>query len=215
MASIVSRVLVEGASASAPAPPAGGRARALLRQLSPWGPPLPAGGLDRKQRRIPLVAGALAGAASLDAVLVLRFSGLAVFLPEAAVEWTVDQVPGSLESTAIGLMGGYAKVLALAVAVVAFVVAHAFFGLYYPRAEALLKSRWRADAAFAGVPAVVILFVLLPLFGEGLAGERAPAGLEVAVFSTLMGAAVYAGALDLALREIRASHPEGLDVTRR
>src|SRR6267378_3249802 len=190
MASIVSRVLVEGASASAPAPPAGGRARALLRQLSPWGPPLPAGGLDRKQRRIPLVAGALAGAASLDAVLVLRFSGLAVFLPESAVEWTVDNIPGSLESTAIGLMGGYAKVLALAVAVVAFVVAHALVALYYPRAEAILKSRWIADAAFAAGPAAAILVVLMPLFGDGLAGERSNAGLGAAVASTIIGALV-------------------------
>jgi DMSO/TMAO reductase YedYZ molybdopterin-dependent catalytic subunit len=164
---------------------------------------------------VPFVAGALAGAAALDAVLVLRFSGLAVFLPEAAVEWTVDNIPGTLESTAIGLMGGYAKVLALAVAVVAFVIAHAFFSLYYPRAETLLKSRWRTDAAFVAVPSFVILLVLLPLFGEGLAGERAPAGMAAAVFSTILGALVYAGALDLAIREIRTSHPEGLDVTRR
>lgn len=206
---------MEGEGSTVPQAAPSGGVRRLLRLLSPWGPPLPRERVDRKQRRVPLVAGALAGAAALDALLVLRFSGLAVFIPEVAVEWTVDNIPGSLESTAIGLMGGYAKVLALAVAVVAFVIAHSVFALYYARAQALLKSRWLADAGFAAVPAVAILAVLLPLFGEGVAGERSSAGMATAVLSTVLGSLVYAGVLDLAVREIRASHPGGLDITRR
>src|SRR5690349_9051362 len=85
-----------------------GALRARLAPISPWGPPLVAADLTKAQRRIPAVAGTLAATTALLALLILRFQGFGSFLPETAVEWVVDHIPGALEATAIGLMGGFA-----------------------------------------------------------------------------------------------------------
>src|SRR2546422_3269736 len=102
------------ASDEVSAPPAGGRfgagARRLRALLSPWGAPLVPRALNRSQRRLPFVAGALAAGAALNVTVLMRLMGVGIFVPEASVEWVVDNIPGVLESGAIGLMGGYAKV---------------------------------------------------------------------------------------------------------
>ena len=189
--------------------------RAWLAPISPWGPPLEAALITKAQRRVPAVAGTLAATTALLAVLILRFNGVGIFLPETAVEWVVDHIPGALEATAIGLMGGFAKVLALAAAIVGFVVVHGFFALYYPRVEAILGNRWKVAAVFAGAPAAVTLLVVLPIFGAGVAGSEDPRGVGPALVSVIAGSILYALVLDAAFRDFSRRHPEGIDLTRR
>lgn len=188
---------------------------ARLAPISPWGPPLNPGDFSKAQRRVPAIAGTLAATVALLALLILRFDGIGTFLPENAVEWVVDHIPGALEATAIGLMGGFAKVLALGVAIAGFVVVHGFFALYYRRFEAILGARWKVVAAFAALPAVVILFVVLPIFGLGVAGSEDPRGAAPSIISAVLGSLVYAGILDLAFREFTRKNPDGIDITRR
>jgi DMSO/TMAO reductase YedYZ molybdopterin-dependent catalytic subunit len=200
-----------------------GLARATLRDgaararslLSPWGPPLDAGSWTRKQRRVPFIAGTLAAGAALNVSIVMRLFGAGVFVPEAAVEWVVDGIPGALEAGAVGLMGGYAKVLGVTVAIVGFVLVFGAAALYYPRFDALLKSRYRVVATFFAGPSAGTLLLALPLFGDGFLGSRAPGGMAAAVGGTLAMSAVYAGVLEAAYREFHRSHPDGFDVTRR
>lgn len=189
--------------------------RARLSFLSPWGPPLVQGALSKAQRRVPAVAGTLAATTALLFVLILRFEGLALFLPETAVQWVVDHIPGALEAGAVGLLGGFAKVLGVAIAIGGFLTVHALFALYYPRAEKLLAARWKLLAAFAALPAAVTLLVVLPLLGAGVAGTRLPGGAGMAAVSAVLGSCVFAGVLDLAYREFSRSNPEGIDLSRR
>jgi DMSO/TMAO reductase YedYZ molybdopterin-dependent catalytic subunit len=207
---------MEGGNADAPAKPARFAAlRARLAPASPWGPPLEAALITKAQRRVPAVAGTLAATTALLAVLILRFNGVGIFLPETAVEWVVDHIPGALEATAIGLMGGFAKVLALAAAIVGFVVVHGFFALYYPRVEEILGDRWKVAAVFAGVPAAVTLLVVLPFFGAGVAGSEDPRGAGPAIGSVIAGSVLYALVLDVAFQDFTKRHPQGIDLTRR
>ena len=189
--------------------------RKRLAPLSPWGPPLKADRITRPQRRVPAVAGTLAATTALLAVLILRFNGIGTFLPETAVEFVVDHIPGALEATAIGLMGGFAKVLALAAAILAFVAVHGLFALYYPRATQVLGERWKVVAAFAALPAGATLFLVLPLFGQGVAGSMEPGGPAPAIASAILSSLVYALVLDFAYGEFSRKHPTGIDVTRR
>ncbi len=188
---------------------------ARLAPLSPWGPPLDRAQFTKPRRRVAGVAGTLAATTALLAVLLLRFQGLGVFIPEVAVEWVVDHIPGEIEASAIGAMGGFAKVLALAIAIAAFLAVHSIFALYYPRIGALLNTRWKTDGLFVAAPALLTLFVVLPLLGEGLAGAGSTAGAAAATFSAVVGSAVFAVVLDLAYREFNRTHPAGIDLTRR
>ncbi len=203
-----------GAADGEKKPPARGF-RAWALRLSPWGPPLKAGGYPKKRRRIPALAGVLAAAVALLVALLLRFEGAGLFVPEAAVDFAVGQIPGSFESAAISLMGGGAKVLALAVAIFGFLAAHAAFALYYPRVERIVGKRWMAVAVFSALPALATLFIALPLFGKGLAGSEDASGVAGALLSASASSAAFGLVLDAAQREFSRTYPEGIDLTRR
>lgn len=189
--------------------------RAWILRLSPWGSPLKPGEFSKKRRRIPALAGVLASTTALIVALLLRFQGGGLFVPEAAVDFAVARIPGSFESAAISLMGGGAKVLALGVAILGFLAAHAAFALYYPRVERSLGNRWIAIAAFSAAPALATLLLVLPLFGKGLAGSEDASGVAGAVLSATASSAAFGLVLDAAQREFLRTHPDGIDLTRR
>ncbi len=209
----------EGRKPEVPAWPeparAKGGARAWLVRLSPWGPPLRPEEFPKKRRRVPALAGVLAATVALLVALVLRFQGAGLFVPEAAVDFAVARIPGSFESAAISLMGGGAKVFGLAVAILGFLAAHAFFALYYPRVERILWQRWVAVSVFSAVPALATLLIVLPLFGKGLAGSDDAAGAPGALLGVVASSLAFGLVLDAAQREFSRTHPEGIDITRR
>ncbi len=179
------------------------------------------------------VAGALAGAAGLGLTLLLRLLGIGVFLPEVATQFVVDRIPGSIESFFIESMGEGAKLLGLLTAFAVFLVIPGIYALFYRRIEALLTPRrgsksllpwkrpgtepmrWAVIAVYTVVPALLALFVALPILGGGWAGAATSAGVAAAAFSQLLGSALYASVLDYFLVEVRAKHPEGFRLTRR
>jgi DMSO/TMAO reductase YedYZ molybdopterin-dependent catalytic subunit len=189
--------------------------RARLAPISPWGPPLLPAEFTKPRRRLVAVAGTLAATVALLAVLILRFQGAGMFVPEVAVEWVVDHIPGSLEAGAIGLMGGFAKVIGLSLAIAGFLAVHAFFALYYPRVHALSGARWKTIVFFAAAPTAGTLFVALPVFGQGIAGVNSYQGVGAATVGALASSIVFAAVLDLSYREFSRTSPQGVDITRR
>jgi DMSO/TMAO reductase YedYZ molybdopterin-dependent catalytic subunit len=189
--------------------------RARLAPISPWGPPLLPTEFTKPRRRLVAVAGTMAATVALLAVLILRFQGAGMFVPEVAVEWVVDHIPGSLEAGAIGLMGGFAKVIGLSFAIAGFLAVHAFFALYYPRVQAIAGARWKAFVFFAGAPTGGTLFIALPLFGQGIAGASSYQGVGAALVGALVSSVVFASVLDLSYREFSRTSPQGVDITRR
>lgn len=189
--------------------------RGWRRRLSPWGPPLTPEEFPKKRRRVPALAGVLAATVALLVALLLRFQGAGLFVPEAAVDFAVARIPGSFESAAISLMGGGAKVFGLAVATLGFLGVHAALALYHPRVQRIVGVRWAVVALFGALPAVVTLFLILPLFGKGLAGTEDAGGPAAAVLGAAASSLAFGVVLDAAAREFSRTHPEGIDITRR
>ncbi len=160
-------------------------------------------------------AGVVSGAAALAVTLIMRVLGLGVFLPELAFDAVITRVPGSFESFLIDSLGEGAKGLGFVTALVGVTVAYGLGALVYRRIQSAVRSRYGVIAAYTGATAALILLVLLPLFGGGLAGSQTDAGLPFAVLSQLIGAWVYAAALDYFLVDVASRHPEGFSPSRR
>ncbi len=169
-------------------------------------------------RRLPwnrFFAGVAAGGASLLVTLIMRVLGLGVFLPELALEFVVTGIPGPVESFFIGTLGEGAKGLGFVTALVAVLVAFGLGAVLFRRIEALLRRRWAVIAAYTLGFAVVVLLVVLPLLGDGIAGSQTDAGAAFAVLSQLIGGWIYGAVLDYFLVEVADRHPEGFSPSRR
>jgi len=192
------------------------RARALLFRVSPWGPPLAAEEISRPRRTAVWVTGVLGACVALQVVLVFRFLGLGVFVPEEATEWSIQFLPQGFEAAAISAMGGLAKILGLIVAILAFVAVHAVAAAYRPR---LMKAwglgRLPTMGLYAVAPAAVILLVLFPLFGLGVAGAETSVGTVAAGSTTVLASSLYALVVDRSSASIARTHPEGIEISRR
>ena len=160
-------------------------------------------------------AGAIAGGAALLLTLILRLLGLGLFLPEVGVDFVVGRIPGSLEAWFIGAMGEGAKALGLASAILVFLALSGLGASFYRLVERHVRNRWVVLAVYALGYAAVALLVILPLLGGGFLGADTFPGPWAASFSQLLAGWLYAGVLDYFLVEVRAKHPEGLDVSRR
>ncbi|MEE8231796.1 MAG: molybdopterin-dependent oxidoreductase [Thermoplasmata archaeon] len=175
-------------------------------------------GLGRSVRSLPwgrFAAGLIAGAGVLVVTYVLRFLGLGVFLPEVAVGFVVDAIPGAIESFFIQAMGEGAKVLGLLVAITLSLVLAGVLALFFPWARRRIPGRWAPIAVFAFGYAAVALLVALPLLGGGFLGSNTSAGMGPAVFSQLIAGWIYAAGLDYFLVELRVRYPAGFQPSRR
>ncbi|MFQ5918949.1 MAG: molybdopterin-dependent oxidoreductase [Thermoplasmata archaeon] len=175
-------------------------------------------GRGRGLRRLPwgrFAAGLLAGAAALAVTYLLRFLGLGVFLPEVAVGFVVEAIPGAIESFFIQTMGEGAKVLGLLVALAFSLVLAGLLSLLFPWVQRKLPWRWAPIAVFAFGYAGAALLVVLPLLGGGILGSNTSVGLGAAVFSQLIAGWLYAALLDYFLVELPMRHLEGFQPSRR
>ncbi|MFQ5987021.1 MAG: hypothetical protein ACE5KQ_06650, partial [Thermoplasmata archaeon] len=157
----------------------------------------------------------MAGAGALAVTYILRLLGLGVFLPEVAVGFVVDTIPGAIESFFIQTMGEGAKVLGLLTAIAASLVAAGLYALPFPWVQRRIRRRWILIAVFAFGYAGAALLVALPLLGGGFLGLDTPAGLGPAVFSQLIAGWIYAAILDYFLVELVVRYPEGIRLSRR
>jgi DMSO/TMAO reductase YedYZ molybdopterin-dependent catalytic subunit len=168
-------------------------------------------------RRIPWYrfgAGSLAGGAWLFITLLLRSFGLGVFLPEVAVDFVVDRIPGQVESFFIQTMGGGAKVLALLAAVAVFLVLPGIYATLYRRVQRRLKNRWRVIAFYTFTPAGIVLLAILPLLNPLFLGSS-PIAIGFAALGQVLGFWLYAAVLDYLLVDVAARHPQGFSLSRR
>jgi DMSO/TMAO reductase YedYZ molybdopterin-dependent catalytic subunit len=125
-------------------------------------------------------------------------------------------LPPGFEAAAIGAMGGLAKIMGLIGAIMAFVGVHAAAAAYRGRImERWGLSRSATMAAYTLAPALVMLLVLLPLFGGGVAGSDTPVGAFAATTTVLLGSFLYALVLDRATAWSAARHPQGMEISRR
>ncbi len=162
-----------------------------------------------------LAAGVVAGVAALGLTFLLRLLGMGVFVPELAVDWVVVRIPGALESAFIGALGKGAKVLALSVALLLVLLAYGLPALAFRAVQRRIVHRWRVMLLYAAGMALTLLLVVLPFLGYGLGGSGTNVGLGPAVFSQVLGAAIYAGVLDALLVDLAARHPRGFSLSRR
>ncbi len=147
--------------------------------------------------------------------LFLRFAGIGVFLPEVAVDFVVDLIPGTAESFFVTRMGEGAKLLAIVVAVVVFLLLPGVYALFFRWFQARLPSRLTIGLVYSLGPTAIALFMILPLLGGGFAGLRTPAGPAGALLSQLLGSSLYATLLDYFLVEVAERYPEGFSPSRR
>src|SRR3989441_10950728 len=141
-------------------------------------------------------AGVVAGGVGLLVTFLMRAFGLGVFLPEIAVDFTVGRIPGSIESFFIRTMGEGAKLLAIIIALVVFLVIPGFYALPYRWVQKLVRNRWLVLALYGLVPAAITLFIVLPLLGGGFFGSLTAAGASGAAFSQILSAFLSASVLD-------------------
>src|SRR2546427_6105764 len=160
-------------------------------------------------------AGAVAGGAGLLVTFLLRAFGLGVFVPEVAVDFAVGRIPGAIESFFIRSLGEGAKLLALATAVIVFLVLPGTYAVFYRRVQRWLKNRWLVMAFYTFSSAGILLLVVLPLLGEGLFGSSSSVGAGFAVFSQLVGSWIYAAVLDYFVVDVAAEYPAGFSLSRR
>jgi DMSO/TMAO reductase YedYZ molybdopterin-dependent catalytic subunit len=169
-------------------------------------------------RRLPwnrFFAGIAAGAAALLVTLIMRVLGLGVFLPEAALDFVITRIPGPIESFFIGTLGEGAKGLGFVSALVAVEVAFGLGALIFRRIEALVHARAAVIAVYTVGSAALVLFVVLPLLGAGVAGSQMEVGAPFAILSQLIGSWIYAAFLDYLLVEVASRHPDGFSPSRR
>jgi len=169
-------------------------------------------------RRLPwnrFFAGVVAGGAALLVTLVMRLLGLGIFIPELALDFVITRIPGPVESFFIGSLGEGAKGLGFVSALVGVLVAFGVGAIVFRRIESLVRRRWAVIAAYTTGSALIVLFVVLPILGAGVAGAQTDAGAAFAVLSQLIGGWIYAASLDYFLVEVAARHPEGFSASRR
>lgn len=160
-------------------------------------------------------AGALAGAAGLALTYPLRLMGIGVFLPELAVNFVVNRIPGEAESFFVLSIGEGAKILAIAVAIAVFVALPGVYALFYRWLQGRVPRRWMVGLLYTLGPAAVASLVVVPILGGGVAGTNTQAGPLGTAFSQVLGYALYATLLDYLLVDVSARYPEGFSLSRR
>lgn len=172
----------------------------------------------RRFRGLPwwrFAAGVVAGAAAIGLSLLLRILGLGLFLPEVAVDFVVDRVPGDVETFFIRTMGEGAKALGLITAIGVFLALSGAYALPYRALQRRVRNRWALLGIIALGYAIGVLLAVLPILGGGLLGADTSAGAGFATFSAILAGLVYAAVLDYALVDVAARHPEGFRPSRR
>ncbi len=169
-------------------------------------------------RRLPwgrFGAGIVAGAGALAVSYLLRLLGLGIFLPEVAVGFVIDAIPGAIESFFIQAMGEGAKLLGLLVAISLSLALAGLLAPFFPWVQTKAPGRWAPLAIFALGYAGAALLVVLPLLGGGFLGSNTSSGMGPAVFSQLIAGWIYAAVLDYFLVELPVRYPEGFQPSRR
>jgi len=187
---------------------------------SRWDPVLPPvfGRLWARIKRFPwyrFAAGVVAGAPGLALTFFMRLSGIGVFLPEVAVDFTVGRIPGNVESFFIRTMGEGAKLLALITSLTIFLLTPGFYALPYRWIEKRVRNRWIVFALYGLVPSAIVLFAVLPILGAGFLGSLSAAGTTGAVVSQVLSAFLSASIMDYFLVDVASRHPEGFSLSRR
>jgi len=175
-------------------------------------------GIRERLRRLPWArfgAGAVAAGAALALTFLLRALGLGMFLPELAVDFAVNVIPGGLESFFIRTMGGGAKALAVLASLAAILAAGGVLALPYRRVQARIRNRWLVLGAYAVGSAGATLLLAVPVLGGGIAGASTSVGWGFATFSQALGGVLYAAVLDYWLVDVAAHYPEGFHLSRR
>ena len=169
-------------------------------------------------RRLPwnrFFAGIAAGGAALVVTLVMRLLGLGVFLPELALDAVITHIPGPLESFFISTLGEGAKGLGVVSALVGVEVAYGAGALPWRWIERRVRWRYAVVLLYTAVSTAVVVLVVLPVLGAGLAGSQTVSGVGFAVLSQLLGGWLYATVLDYFLVDVAGRHPEGFSASRR
>lgn len=172
----------------------------------------------RRFRGLPwwrFAAGIVAGGAALGLSLLLRLLGLGLFLPEIAMDFVVDHVPGNVESFFIRTMGEGAKAFGLVTSIGVFLALSGAYALPYRALQRRVRNRWALLGIIALGYAIGVLLAVLPILGGGLLGADTSAGAGFATFSVILAGLVYAAVLDYALVDVAARHPEGFRPSRR
>jgi len=160
-------------------------------------------------------AGVASGAAALVVTLLMRVLGLGAFLPEVVLNYVITRFPGPLESFFIDTLGEGAKGLGLVSALVGVEIAFGAGAVAWRGVESLVRKRLGVIAVYTAVTAGLVLFVVFPLLGAGIAGSQTGAGAAFAVLSQIIGAWIYAAVLDYFLVDVAGRHPEGFSPSRR
>ena len=160
-------------------------------------------------------AGVAAGGAALGLTYLLRLMRIGLFLPDVAVDFVVDRIPGEIEAFVIRTMGEGAKILGLVTALVVFLALSGALAMPFRRVQRRLRNRWTVLLAYAGVYAGAVLLVVLPLLGRGFLGTGTSSGVAFAVLSQILAGALYASVLDYLLVDVASRHPEGFSPSRR
>ncbi|MGQ0798005.1 MAG: hypothetical protein ACT4OI_09140, partial [Methanobacteriota archaeon] len=172
----------------------------------------------RRLRGLPwwrFAAGVVAGGAALGLSLILRLLGLGLFVPEVAVDFVVDRVPGDVEAFFIRTMGEGAKALGLVTAIAVFLALSGAYALPYRALQRRVRNRWGLLGIVALGYALGVLLGVLPVLGGGLLGADTPVGAGFATFGVALSGLVYAAALDYVLVDVAARHPDGFRPSRR
>ncbi len=169
-------------------------------------------------KRLPwvrLFAGAAAGGAALLATFIMRLLGLGIFLPEVALDFVITRIPGSIETVFISTLGEGAKGLGVVTALVAVEVAFGLGALVFRRVQTLVRWRYGVILLYTLATAAIVLLVVLPLLGAGIAGSQTDAGVVLSSLSQLVGGWIYAAVMDYLFVDVAAQHPEGFSPSRR
>jgi len=159
-------------------------------------------------------AGAIAGGAGLLVTFILRSYGLGVFLPEVAVDFAVEHIPGAVESFFIRTLGEGGKALALLTAIAVFLALPGIYATFFRRVQRRIKNRWLVMAFYTFTSSAIVLFGILPLLNPRFLGSS-PASFGFAALGQLLGFWIYAALLDYFFIDVSARYPQGFSLSRR
>ncbi len=150
----------------------------------------------------------MAGAVSLALTFGLRLVGVSGYLPEVALQALIANLPASVESSSIGLMGGYAKYVGFLASNLVAVCLYGLLGIFFfSRYSRTRHSAWTGLGFGVGIGLVAsaIFFNFLafsPISGRPL--EDAMLFLS----GTVVGNAVFGVILHLAKGRLQALIPK-------
>jgi DMSO/TMAO reductase YedYZ molybdopterin-dependent catalytic subunit len=143
----------------------------------------------------------LAGIAAIAASLIARFVFDAPLVPELLAQFIFAVSPIWVVEVAVGFLGPFAKHLAFLACIVLYLIALMVAVLVYLHYASKLESAFARRAAVAGfafITWIIMLLLVIPVLGGGLAGRYLRQGALYTSFALFFVHVVYGVALALA-----------------